>query len=71
MDIHTLSAVITKLEAEVAHCHDMIRWAIDNTRDDKDIDMWCNSKVQAKQAVNMIQAMLDAELAERDNQEAA
>lgn len=68
MDIMTLNAVIAKLQTEVDHCHNMIRWAMNNGLESAN---WCNSKLQAQHAVDMVQAMLDAELAERDNQEEA
>ena len=65
MDVVTLKAVIAKLEQEVKHCHEMIRWAISEERDEKAIDMWCNSKVQAQHCLNKVQDMLDSELFDR------
>lgn len=65
MDIATLNAVIAKLQAEVDHCTNMIKWAYNNQAEmggERDINMWCDCAVQAKHSLEIVQKMLDEEL---------
>jgi len=65
MDVFTLNAVIAKLEQEVKHCQEMIRWSIREEKEEKTIEMWCNSKVQAQHSLDIVRVMLDDELLDR------
>lgn len=68
MDVNTLNAVIAMLQQEVNHCHEMIRWSFERQEamgSTKDLDMWCNSKVEAQACLNKVQKMLDDELLDR------
>lgn len=59
MDVSTLNAVIEQLQSRVDHCQYMIEWSSEN---DRDMDMWCYSKVEAESCLKQVQAMVNDEL---------
>jgi hypothetical protein len=73
MDIHTLSAVVAKMQSQSDYCKDMLKWAASQQDETDRIEMsnlWAICLTQANEAVAMVQNMLDAELDQRA-QEAA
>jgi hypothetical protein len=67
-DLHTLTAVIEQLQGRVDHCHEMIIWAYENQEKlggTRDVDAWCNAKVEAKRCLEKVETMLENELNHR------